>query len=215
LGGPDTIVDYVNQLATPEELSGLFNWALIGLQRLKKQGRVSFNTSTADAMRYYDRKSNPVLAFVQDCLDYSCDDYKLKNVMRIKFTEYCKKHDLHAISEQWFTQKLVDALPGCEPERMMIDGQRKQVYLNVKFKDDDSNQRQPPTPIEPHTPQKKLNFDLPLEDRINQLLTCLEMFDYKLKEEQLPEHGFTAEFVKICIEKNIIRINPDKTVGVY
>jgi len=214
LGGPNTIVDYANKLATPEELSGLFNWALIGLQRLKKQGRVSFNTSTADAMRYYDRKANPVLAFVQDCLEYSCDDYKLKNIMRIKFTEYCKKHDLHAVSDQWFTQKLVDALPGCEPDRITIDGQKKQIYLNVKFKDDDSNQRPSPTSIETQTPKVKINFDLSQEDRINQLLTCLEMFEYELTIEQLPEHGFTAEFVKNCLERKIIHIKPDGKVGV-
>jgi phage/plasmid-associated DNA primase len=214
LGGPNTIVDYVNQLATPDELSGLFNWALIGLQRLKKNGRVTFNTSTVDAMRWYDRKANPVLSFSQDMLEYSCDDYILKNNMRIKFTEYCKKHDLHAVSDQWFTQKLVDALPGCEPDRITINGQKKQIYLNVRLKDDDSNQRPPPTPIEPHTPQKKLNFDLSLEDKINQLLTCLEMYEGKLTLEQLEEQGFSNEFLAKCLERGIIHERPDKTVGV-
>jgi putative DNA primase/helicase len=214
LGGPNTIVDYVNQLATPDELSGLFNWALIGLQRLKTQGRVSFNTSTIDAMRWYDRKANPVLAFSQDCLEYSCDDYILKNEMRIKFTEYCKKYDLHAVSDQWFTQKLVDALPGCEPDRITINGQKKQIYLNVRLKDDDGNQRPLPTPIEPHTPQKKLNFDLSLEDKINQLLTCLEMYEGKLTLEQLEEQGFSNEFLAKCLERGIIHERPDKTVGV-
>jgi putative DNA primase/helicase len=213
LGGPTTDPELISKLITPDELSGLFNWAIIGLQRLKKQGRVSFNFTTEETMRWYDRKANPTLAFAQDMLDYSEGEYVLKSTIRRLFTEYCKKHSLQVVGDAWFSKKLCDALPGCDIDRPTIDGRRQPVFLNIRLKNE-SDSLWSPKPIEPHTPQKKLDFKPSLEDKINQLLTCLEMYEYKLTDEQLEEQGFSKEFIAKCIEQGIIHIKPDKTVGV-
>ena len=215
LGGAETVPDLIKQLATPEELSGLFNWAVIGLQRLKKQGKVSFNYTTEETMRWYDRKADPTLAFAQDMLEYAEGEYLLKNTVRRLFVEYCKKHTLHAIGDEWFSKRLFDSLPGCESDRPTINGKRQQVYLNIRLKND-SDGLSSPTPIVPHTPQKTLTEYQPSqEDRINSLLSCLELYEYKLQREQLQDYGFSDEFIEKCLEHKIIRINPDKTVGVY
>lgn len=213
LGGPNTDPELLKKLITPEELSGLFNWAIMGLQRLKKNGKVSFNYTTEETMRYYDRKSDPTLAFAQDMLDYSEGDYVLKSVIRRLFVEYCKKYTLQPISDEWFSKKLFDALPGCESDRPTINGRKQYIYLNIRLKNE-SDSLWSPKPIEPHTPQQKLDFKPSLEDKINQLLTCLEMYEYKLTLEQLEEQGFSKEFVEKCLEQKIIHVKPDKTVGV-
>jgi hypothetical protein len=80
----------------------------------------------------------------------------------------------------------------------------------------DSDCLSSPTPIEPHTPQRTLiEYQPSQEDRINSLLSCLELYEYKLQREQLQDYGFSDEFIEKCLEKKIIRINPDKTVGIY
>lgn len=64
------------KLTTPEELSGILNFALSGLIRLKKNDwhfsdKISSGT-------YYRRKSNPVLAFLEECCECSDSDYVVK-----------------------------------------------------------------------------------------------------------------------------------------
>lgn len=212
-GDPRTDVNLIDKLRTQEELSGLFNWAIIGLQRLKKQGRFSFNLTTEETMRWYDRKANPVLAFAQDTLEYCEGEYTPKTTVRRLFVEYCKKHRLQAVSDAWFTKKLCDAVPGCEPDRAMTNDRRLHIYLNIIIKNDDSDQRQPPTSIEPQNPQRTLNVEQSQEDKINCLFTCLEMLD-EMTIEKLIKEGFSEIFLNKCLEQGIIRIRPDKNVEV-
>jgi putative DNA primase/helicase len=217
LGGPNTTIDLIKTLTTPEELSGLFNWAIIGLQRLKKQGRVSFNLTTEEAMRQYDRKANPVMSFAQDCMVYRDDAQVLKSAVRRCFTEYCKKYDLHAVSEEWFSKKLIDAIPGCEPDRIRIDGGKKQIFWNIEFKNDDSDQRPSPPSTEQITQQRRLDIEPSLEDKINSLFNCLEMRKANRcvnTIEKLIEEGFSESFLNKCIEQGIIHKKPDNNIEV-
>ena len=48
------------------ELSGIANWALVGLRRLRSQRRFTMPESTKLAIANHRREANPVLAFVQD-----------------------------------------------------------------------------------------------------------------------------------------------------
>ncbi len=74
------------KLTTPEELSGILNFALAGLIRLKKNDWQFSDKISSGA--YYRRKSNPVLAFLEDCCE-SCD------------TEYVTKADLLRAFNLW------------------------------------------------------------------------------------------------------------------
>lgn len=51
------------KITTPEEMSGILNWALVGLERLLKNGEFSY---TEDAARFYRRMAEPVAAFLED-----------------------------------------------------------------------------------------------------------------------------------------------------
>jgi len=201
----------IDKLITQEELSGLFNWAIEGLQRLKKQGKFSFNSTTEQTMRWYDRKSNPVFSFAQDMLDFIEGEYLLKAEVRRKFHEYCVKYRLREVGDEWFTKKLVDAMPGCEPDRPTIDGRRQQIYLNIQFKGEYKvNKTEPKKP----QPQQTLTIGNSLVDHINNLLTDIENHDSNLTKSQLMEDGFTEELINKCIEDKIIFVKPDGKIGV-
>lgn len=74
LGREDS--DLTAKLTTPEELSGILNFALSGLIRLKKNSwQFSDHISGGS---YYRRKSNPVLAFLEDCCEMSDSGYVVK-----------------------------------------------------------------------------------------------------------------------------------------
>ncbi len=60
--------DYELKDKLHNELSGISNWALEGLRRLRRNGRFSEPTAMKIGLQEHRRESNPTLAFIQDCL---------------------------------------------------------------------------------------------------------------------------------------------------
>lgn len=73
--GPDArILDLKAQLEG--ELPGIFNWAMVGLQRLEKQGRFTTPTQIVDTTTRYRKEANPFVLFVEDeCIVGTTDLY--------------------------------------------------------------------------------------------------------------------------------------------
>ena len=63
--------DLLQKLYTPEELSGLLNLAIKGLQRVLKNRGFSYSKSVKQVAAYYRLKSNPAAA-VLDSLNDAC-----------------------------------------------------------------------------------------------------------------------------------------------
>ena len=58
-----------------EEIPGIINWALEGLKRLSaNKFKFSASRSTEETWVFYQRKSNPVLAFVDECINLTQDE---------------------------------------------------------------------------------------------------------------------------------------------
>ncbi len=57
-----------DKLTTPEELSGILNWALIGLKRLLDNGIFTFKKTPQQIQNLMQRNSHPLAEFAQDCL---------------------------------------------------------------------------------------------------------------------------------------------------
>lgn len=211
---PGTDPNLIDKLTTPEELSGLFNWAMEGLKRLKEKGKFSYNKNVEENRAAYERKADPIKGFVQDMLDYEEGGTIPKEFMYKTYSTWCKKEKTAAVNEVWFSRRLKDALPGCYPTRIRQqpgdDSSKMQIYMNVKLK----NGEQLPIAekLVVDTPQKKLDFQPSLSDRINSLLTCLEMHDGSMSDEELEAEGFDYGFIEKCIEQKIITKKPDGTL---
>ena len=78
------------KLTTPEELSGILNFALSGLARLKKN-RWQFS-EIIDSGALYRRKSNPVLAFLEDCCECSESEYVVKAELLRAYNTWALAH---------------------------------------------------------------------------------------------------------------------------
>lgn len=96
----------LNKFKTPEELSGLFNWAVEGLKRLLENGGFSNGVSTKEKKVYYLRKSSPVKAFLTDCIEYDSESEVLKDAVYDEFFRYCRKHGVLAPKKGEFSSKL-------------------------------------------------------------------------------------------------------------
>jgi P4 family phage/plasmid primase-like protien len=130
--------DLDSKLQTPEELSGLLNIALVGLQRLKANGwKFSYKKTAEDVEVMYKRNANPVFAFLMDeCEAGNATNYIEKSVFFDKFNDYVKKHNLRPMSVTKFGELLKDQteIP-VNTFRPWVDrGDRPMCWSGVKFK---------------------------------------------------------------------------------
>ena len=84
----------IEKLTTEEELSGLLNEFLDGLDRLRKNKRFTTSLSSEEVKQTWIRKSNSFMAFCLDNVKEDSEGSITKKDLRFMYTKYCKKHKL-------------------------------------------------------------------------------------------------------------------------
>jgi putative DNA primase/helicase len=129
----------LEELTTPEELSGLFNWALEGLNRLLKNGDFSYSKSVEDVAEEYRMMSNPIYSFVVEKLVVKTGGYLLKEDVYEEYVKWCTEKQLPIISKNVFTGSLARSskISEIRAGRMRIGGEKRYVYENIAWKQKD------------------------------------------------------------------------------
>jgi phage/plasmid-associated DNA primase len=98
------------RLHTSEELSGLLNFALKGLKRLKaNKWKFTYKRKTVEDVEImYKRLSEPVVAFLMDKCEEDYDAYLEKAVFYNEFKKYSIEHGSKPISQSKFWRSLKD-----------------------------------------------------------------------------------------------------------
>jgi len=96
----------VQELTTPEELSGMLNWALAGLGRLMKQGKFSYSTSQEEVRTQYLRLSDAIAAFTEERMEYDGKTELEKEEVYSAYVSYCKGYDLVPKDKNIFAREL-------------------------------------------------------------------------------------------------------------
>jgi len=136
----------LEEICTPEEMSGLLNWALQGLHRLLKKGEFS-NAQTWEQQRLdYIRSSNSAKAYFEAKLEISgtpndCIPY---DTLYSEYCKWCETERLPSMSKADFTKNLNQHLPQVKDGKARIDEKLERVWRYVKFKTGD-----PPDPSDP------------------------------------------------------------------
>jgi P4 family phage/plasmid primase-like protien len=86
----DQIPNYYQTVCTEEELSGLLNWALEGLERLEKQHGYSEHKSLEEVRSFMQKGSNPIREFVDQYIIADPDAETLKEELYLSYVEFCK-----------------------------------------------------------------------------------------------------------------------------
>lgn len=92
--------DIIATLATPEELTGLLNKALDGLQRLLAQKDFTNSKGVAEIKDMWIKKSDSFLSFCLDSLVGDFDCALAKSEIRKEYSLFCKKHKVSMMSEK-------------------------------------------------------------------------------------------------------------------
>jgi len=131
--------EIISKISTDEELSGLLNWALEGLDRLLEQKDFSTSTTTQEVQKKWLRKSSSINAFIMDNIDESYDDFITKKEFRHDYVSYCREHRLVVKSDKIIKRVLEDTLGITDGQITVEDnlGRKKPKYIwkGIKFKD--------------------------------------------------------------------------------
>ena len=122
------------KLTTQEELSGILNFALLGLDRLiKNRWQFSDHISSGD---YYKRESNPVLAFLEDCCEASDTDYIIKADLIKAFNRWASTHKHPPASSKnafgrIMTDQTIIPVDSCQPK---VEDRQVEAWAGIKYK---------------------------------------------------------------------------------
>lgn len=121
----------IDRICTDEEMSGLLNWALIGLRRLLERGKFSFNKTTEEIKEIMEKHSNPLISFVKDCFEESAGFQIKKDELYELYQIYCLIKKFALISKNMFGRNLKKYC------KYILEGREENRYwLNVRIKPD-------------------------------------------------------------------------------
>jgi|Deesub1362A_J573_1020465.scaffolds.fasta_scaffold01902_8 putative DNA primase/helicase len=198
----------IEKLTTPEELSGLLNLALEGLNRLLEKGEFSKGVSTEEVREAYIRMSNPVAAFVMDCIEIDPEGYIPKKELYSNFCEYCRKNKLPTVSENTFHKKLGRQVK-VEDYRPKIAGKRITAWRGIRWKvENEENGKVEYFQEETYDLTEYIEDETPdQETLIREIKEAVRPAIEKYKKEQEPE-GYPRTQIEINILSIILRKFP-------
>lgn len=124
---------HIDKISTPEELSGLLNWSLEGLQRLIKQNGFSTSSSTEEIKIKWLRKSNNFNAFVLDCLEENYEGEISKKDLRHYYGVYCKKYNLKPVADNSIFKILTEMMNVTQSYKQNVEP-KIYVWDGIQFK---------------------------------------------------------------------------------
>ena len=119
------------------ELSGIFNWAVVGLYRLREQGGFTDSKLMEDALNDYIHETNPARAFLADHFErIQPSDSPIKcSFVYKKYREWAKDSGYMPLSEAQFGKEVKRAFPISKRLKRGARGNRAWTYQGLDIID--------------------------------------------------------------------------------
>lgn len=143
-GNADPLLN--KKMETEEELSGFFNFAIIGLRRLLTQSKFSETMSLEETRIRYTRLSDSVASFCLDNVESNPEGIVIKKELYNSYTQYCREKKCTISSEEGFFRRIIKIMP-VEDCRITFDDERKRCFKGIKI-----------NKVDTKDPQNKLNW---------------------------------------------------------
>lgn len=101
-------------LSRPQELAGIFNWAVAGLQRLNANGRFTVPSMCRQAVEEYRVENNPAREFLQDNFRVSeknPEAFVSCAEIYQQYRDYCEKNGYRPLGHRMFGKEAFRAFP--------------------------------------------------------------------------------------------------------
>ena len=119
-----------------KELSGIFNWAMVGLRRrLERGGRFVQPKTGVELLETMEELSNPIGTFVQDALDFALDAYTDKDDLFACYKHWATKKNIPYGTDLAFKRRFLAATQdrAISSGQMRVGNDRLHVYFGCKL----------------------------------------------------------------------------------
>ena len=124
----------LDKMTTPGQMSGLLNWALDGLERLRERGSFTMTKSREDIEMQWLRMSDSIQAFLKEEVEFRSGDFVEKEILYEVYGEYCQDHNLDMADTGMMTRKMRTAFPQARLTQKRVAGKRPRVWSNIRLK---------------------------------------------------------------------------------
>ncbi|MET0520825.1 MAG: phage/plasmid primase, P4 family [Jiangellaceae bacterium] len=125
------------------ELAGILNWALVGLDRLNKNGKFTVPASSVEVDQNVQRVASPSSAFIDDrCIREQGAKVSLPELFK-DYQEWCRKsgrpddmasEDMFASQMRSATRSAEDGQPSVSSRRKQVNGERTTWFFNFRLR---------------------------------------------------------------------------------
>jgi len=124
----------IERISTPQEMSGLLNKFLDGLERLEKTRQFSSARGSEEIKALWIRKSNSVMAFCFECVEEEYENFISKKDFRKKYADFCKQHGVTTKSDYVIKRTMEEMYGASEGNREVFGGRWEKVWEGIKWK---------------------------------------------------------------------------------
>jgi P4 family phage/plasmid primase-like protien len=118
-----------------EELPGIFNWAVQGLQRLRERGRFLEPGSSHEAKEDYKRETNPARAFLEEQCEIDPRHSIQKEALYKKYRDWAIESGYRPLGLVQFAKEVRRVCPTVQVSRPRQGEGRVQVFDGIGFPD--------------------------------------------------------------------------------
>lgn len=127
------IPNFIKTLTTDDERSGLFNLAMVGLDRLLEQGKFTYASDAVDTKKEMLRSGSSIAMFAADKLTHDLGNEMTKEEMYEEYVTYCKAKEVPAQTIKMLGTRLPYYITYMSDGLMTMPGKsRVRGWRNVK-----------------------------------------------------------------------------------
>jgi len=114
-----------------EELPGIFIWAMLGLDQLRRRRRFTVPKSCTDALAEYQLESNPARMFLEEHVEAEPGGAIACGRLYQKFAKWCGESGYRPLGERMFGKEVFRRFPHAEKVRLGGRGERAMHYQGL------------------------------------------------------------------------------------
>jgi len=128
---PEKINPFLREkLWTQEEMSGILNWALVGLYRLLEKGHFSYNKSAEEIKKIMEESGCPLVAFSNEVLQKENGHIISKEEMFLVYSLWCEENKKPRLTKEMLGRQMPKYCTYINSIK-----QKKRVWQNAKIND--------------------------------------------------------------------------------
>ncbi len=118
-----------------KELSGILNWAMVGLKRLREEGRFTMTKAAKKAVVEIHKAGNPIVEFAEEYCTLGADQKVVKSDLRYAVNAWLVAQGRLPLDETWLSKHLFGAFPHLKAPsdnyRIKVDERRVRGYRGI------------------------------------------------------------------------------------